>query len=182
LAEGPRVPEHKKPLSELGAAPTSASAKEQNLIAELWQRRILSPDSNRWTKDDEQLLERLRSAENAGAIQLLRRTYGGLKGWAVSYRKFDEKKAKLRLTKEGFEKYLFLRSQQAVKYFDKKEIGAKQIFALRDIEGRTLFTSNGLLTEAGQTLFDRIASGVDARWKDESGQVYGSKPVRPAKP
>ena len=47
----------------------------------------------------------------------------GLKGLAVEYRPVGGLMTQWRITKEGFERYLFLRSQDALDYFDSKDVG-----------------------------------------------------------
>jgi hypothetical protein len=165
---------HKAPAPSASDARSSA-AQRQETLSELWQRRILPPDSSRWQPEDIALLERLRRAESADAVRMLRRRLHGLKDLAVEYRPVGGAVTEWRLTKEGFTRYLFLRSQDALDYFDGKDIPAKTAFQLTDLDGKKLFDKSGLLTEAGEAVYDRAQDGLEARWKLPSGEIAGSR-------
>lgn len=145
----------------------------------MWQRRILPPDNDQWSPEDMALLVRIRAAEAAGALALLKRRLGTLKGFAAPYRPVGTREAVWRLTKDGHEKYLFLRSQDALRYFEAKGVDAKWVFSLADMEGRKLFEA-GVLTGAGEAVYSRALAGLEARWKTASGEVMGNRP--PPKP
>jgi hypothetical protein len=169
---------HKAPEPSF-ADQRSAQAQRQSVLSEMWQRRVLPADIMQWNPEDMVLLERIRRAEAAGALNLLRHRFMGLKGLAVEYRPVGASSA-WRLTKEGYQRYVFVRSQDALQYFDGKEIGAKDAFKLMDLDGSKLFDSTGLLTDAGEALFDRVQAGLEAFWKNPAGVVAGNR--RPPKP
>ncbi|MDE2237428.1 MAG: hypothetical protein KGK30_06030, partial [Elusimicrobia bacterium] len=99
--------EHHSPVKPL-AQTAPAQAQREALLAELWQRRILSPESRRWTQEDLALLERVRAAERRGAISVLqRRTVGPLGVMAVQYKAPGSDEAELRLTREGYQRWYF---------------------------------------------------------------------------
>jgi len=99
----------------------------------------------------------------------------GAKGLAVSSRRAGSSAKRWRLTKEGYEKYLFSRSQDALDYFESKGVDAKWAFSLTDLKGRRLFDGGGLLTEAGESLYARLRAGRKAFWKTPSGEVMGNR-------
>jgi hypothetical protein len=182
LAAGPRAPKAEEHRAPEGGAPATKADSRQQILSELWQRRIISSDFTEYGMQDLLLLARMRSAEDAGALVLLRRTYKGLGGLAVSYKRPGDLEPRLRLTKDGFDKYLFLRSQQAVEYFQSHDVEAKWAFQLKDEKDQKLFTPDGLLTEPGEALYNRVAANVPVRWKLPDGTVQGNRPVRPAAP
>jgi hypothetical protein len=173
-------------------APASSSAEQdpveagrQSVLAEMWQRRVLPPDAVRWTADDAMLLKRLRAADAAGAVDFLRRRLHGLKGLAVQNRPAGGLGASWRLTKEGYDRWKFLRAQDAVAYFDDQEVGAKSTFQLADADGKRLFEKNGLLTDEGEIVWSRIEAGRETHWKTPGGETLGNKrrpPPRPKEP
>jgi len=126
------------------------------------------------------LLERIRRAEAAGAVAALRKRWPAVAGLAVAYRPVGTAAKKFRLTKEGYEKFLFARSQDALEYFESKGVEAKWAFSLTDLEGRRLFDAGGLLTEPGEALYARARAGEKAFWRTPSGAVLGNR--RPPKP
>lgn len=162
------------------AVQSSQEGRRQRVLAELWQRHILSADMTSYGTQDLALLERVRAAESDGAFRLLRQTYHGLGGFAVSDHP-GSASGRLLLTKEGFDRYLFLRSQQALAYFQTRDVEAKDAFRLKDEQDQPLFTPDGLLTEAGAALYARVRAGLEVRWKLPDGAVAGNRPHRPAK-
>jgi hypothetical protein len=171
---------HQAPASS-AADQDPGEAGRQSVLAEMWQRRVLPPDAVRWSAEDAILLKRLRRADAEGAPEFLLRRLHGLKGLAVKYRPAGGLGATWRLTKEGYERYQFLRAQDAVAYFDDQEVGAKSTFQLTDAEGRKLFEKNGLLTDAGDVVWSRIEAGLEAHWKTPAGEVLGNKRRPPAR-
>jgi hypothetical protein len=170
---------HKAPEPSY-AEQRSEQSERQNVLSEMWQRRLLPADVLQWNAEDMALLQRLRRAEASGALNVLRRRFMGLKGLAVEYRPVGAQSSGWRLTKEGYQRYIFVRSQDALQYFDTKEIGAKDAFKLTDLDGNKLFDSTGLLTDAGEALYDRILAGLEAFWKNPAGVISGNR--RPPKP
>lgn len=151
---------------------------DQVIVAELRQRRLLSPEATRWEAEDMNLLLRLRKAEDAGALALLKRNLASLKGLAVAYKAPGSSAQRLRLTKEGYERYLFYKSQEAVQYFESRDIEAKWIFLLKDLDGRPLFNDQGLLTPEGDSLVIRALAGKPVQWKNSAGEIMSSRPIR----
>lgn len=177
VCAGPRAAEHRRPEDDAAASPADA---RQQILADLWRRRIISPDFTAYGPQDLALLERMRAAENAGAVELLQRTYHGLEGLAVvSGVPGSRRPPRARLTKDGFDKYLFLLSQQALRYFQRHDVEAKDAFQLRDAAGQKLFTPDGLLTAQGEALYGGVRAGRLERWKLPDGEVQGSRPMRP---
>ncbi|MBI3551595.1 MAG: hypothetical protein HY077_03690 [Elusimicrobia bacterium] len=160
----------------------SVEADRQSTLAEMWQRGLLPPDTVRWSPEDFSLLERVRRAEAAGAVVVLRRRLHGLKGLAVEFRPVGALVPQWRLTKSGYDRYLFLRSQDAIEYFDSRDIGAKWAFQLLDLDGNRLFEKNGQLTEAGENLYNRVQAGMEAQWKSPAGELFGNRRRPPAPP
>lgn len=171
-------PSHQEPVPSV-SAPRSSANERQNLLAEFWQRRILSPDVDQWSPQDMELLLRARAAEAAGAFAYLRARLKTLKGSAVDYRPIGSSTARPRLTKEGFLRYLSLKSQEALQYFESREVEAKWAFKLRDLQGNRIFSEDGQLTQAGDDLYSLAAAGRPAFWRSPNGEVSGNRRALP---
>lgn len=166
---------HEAPAPSLAAA-RAVSGERQKILSELWQRRIISTEAADWTAADMSLLLRLRSAEEAGAFDFLRKRHKTLKRFAVEYRPAGASLTRVRLTKDGYDRYIFLRTQDAIKYFEGRGVEAKWAFSLRDLDDRPLFNDAGLLTTEGDSLFTRASAGKPAFWRTASGEVMGNRP------
>lgn len=159
------------------AAVTTAGAAVQAdsrrvLLEEMCQRRILPPDQKMWSPDDYELLERIRRAED-DALTLLKRR-GGYRAWTAKPRPGAALGAP-RLTKEGYERYLFLLTQDAIDYFESKGADAKWVFKLKDWEGRSLFDARGSITEAGAAVYRRAGLNLEVFWRSPDGAVFGTR-------
>ena len=162
--------------SEPAAVEPQADARRA-LLEELWQRRILPPDQKMWSPDDFELLERIRRAED-DALALLRRKAGGSRPWTAKPRPGSMAGAP-RLTKEGYERYLFLLTQDAIDYFESKGAGAKDVFRLKDWDGKALFDGRGRITEAGSAVYLRAKHNREVFWRGGDGAAFGTR--RPPK-
>jgi hypothetical protein len=177
-------PEHQAPVENLAApqAQTDDSA-HQSLLAEMWQRRILSNETRSWTAEDLDMLLKVRSAEELGAINLLRRKIDGPLGTlVVSYKPAGARMASLRLTRDGFDRWQFYRSQDAIDYFTFKGVDSGLSFRLEDLDGRKLFDANGRLTAAGDDVYNRALANMPTWWKlPQTGEIWGTRPPSQAK-
>ncbi|MBI5631443.1 MAG: hypothetical protein HY921_11230 [Elusimicrobia bacterium] len=174
-ASGEPIAPHRAPAPSLAESPSEGVRERQNLLAELWQRRILPPEANQWSPSEMAVLLRIRNAEASGAVSYLRKKKELSQGFAVPYRFAANPQTGLRLTKEGFERYLLLKSQDALAYFDSKDVEAKWAFQQRTMQGKLLFDGRGLLTEAGEELYARVLAGKEAFWRTSSGEIRGNR-------
>jgi hypothetical protein len=149
-------------------------------LNDMWQRGILGTDMNQWSPLDMELLERMRRAEASGALGLLRRHFLSWRGLVLRDRPPGAAATRLRLTRQGFDKYLQIKSQEALAYFERREVETKWAYWLTDLEGRPLFDrGTGLLTETGDALYSRALSNQKTFWRLRDGQVRGNRPVPP---
>ena len=170
--------DHRAPAENL--AQSAARDQRQETLQDMWQRGILGTDMNQWSPEDLALLLRMRQAEAAGALALLRRHFLSLKGLVLRDRPAGGNSTRLRLSRLGYEKYLALKSQEALQYFESKEVETKWAYWLTDLDGRPLFDrGSGLLTEAGDELYSRARANRPTFWKLRTGEVRGNRPVPP---
>lgn len=174
LAGDAPVDPHKEPAPSLAGQASSVDADKHTLLAEMWQRRILSPDSRGWSNEELALLIRMRAAEDFGAVSLLKRRFG-LKGLVVLH-KPARGPERLRLTKAGYERWRFARTQDAMSYFESKGTDPKWAFKAVDLKGREMFDKDGILSEAGEELYRRALAGQAVHWKSPTGELFGNRP------
>jgi hypothetical protein len=166
--------DHHAPAESLAAESHAVSSERQKTLSEMWQRRIIAVDATHWTPEDMALLLKTRAAEASGALTYLHGKLRTAADLSVDYKTADGKTSR-RLTKEGLDKYLFLKTQDAISYFQSKDIDAKWVFQLMDLTGKPLFDANGLLTAQGDVLYSSAAADLPAFWRMPDGTVGGTR-------
>lgn len=154
------------------AEPAIETEDRAAVLDEMWARRILSPDLTSWAPADAQLLGQIRMGE-ADALDYLKKKFGGTRPWTSPRRGAEP--GKRVLTKEGYEKYVFHLTQDAIEYFEKKGAGAKWALKLTDWEGKRLFDGDGRLTPAGVKVYTRAKLKLETYWKSPNGEVFGTR-------
>lgn len=172
---------HSSPAPSLASEPESPGERRV-ILAEMWQRRILAADANVWSPEDLRLLNRIREVEK-DALALLRRKERSLARLVIAPKAPGARQAIPRLSKEGYHRYIFLLSQDAVEFFGRKGVDAKFVFKLKDVKGLPLFEDGGRLTETGRRIYSRGRLGMAVQWLSPTGEVMGTrlKPM-PAEP
>ncbi len=170
---------HDLPPSAAEQAAALTPDERRATLEEMWQRRILPPDQDGWSPADMALLEKIRRNEDA-ALGYLRASFGGYRPWVARAR--ADAPAAVRLTKEGYEKYSFLLTQDAIVYFERKGAETKDVFKITDWDGRPAFDADGRLTEDGARLYYRARAKLEAFWRGPDGRAYGTRrpPSAPA--
>ncbi|TBR21290.1 hypothetical protein EPO15_10670 [bacterium] len=164
-----------KALCALLLLATSVAASDSGLV-ELKARGIVAKDAAAWTPEEAALLRRLRRAEQLGALQFIRDRTGSLSG-AISEVETGKGYKKPYLTVAGFERWLFILSQEAREYFESKGAEAKFVFTLKDLSGKRLFTDEGALTDDGVDLYLAARARKAVYWRNTDGRPTGT--VRP---
>ena len=80
-----------------------------------------------------------------------------------------------RLTKDGYERYWGLLTQDAIVYFESKGADAKWVFKLKSLEDKSLFDPAGRLTDEGARIHRRAVLNLEVFWKAPDGKVYGTR-------
>ncbi|PIR19785.1 MAG: hypothetical protein COV48_00060 [Elusimicrobia bacterium CG11_big_fil_rev_8_21_14_0_20_64_6] len=142
------------------------------ILDEMWERRILAPDQSAWSPADAELLGKIRAAES-DALAYLKANFGGTRPWTAPRRSLEA--GRRRLTKEGYEKYLFHLTQDAIKYFEGKGAGAKWALKLTDWDGARLFDGEGRLTPAGAKVYRRAQLKLEVYWRSPDGRTFGTR-------
>jgi hypothetical protein len=162
---------HEDPQAE---APAPAPADERRAtLEEMWQRRLLPPDQNSWSPRDLELLGKIRAVES-DALSYLARRPGGSRPWTARPRS-GASSAPPRLTKEGYDRYVALLTQDAIAYFEGKGADAKAVFKLRDWNDKPLFDAAGRITVDGMRVYRRARLNLEVFWKSADGAAYGTR-------
>lgn len=164
---------HSAPAPSLASEPESPGER-RIILAEMWQRRILASDANVWSPEDFSLLSRIRAVEK-DALILLRRKERSLARLVIEQKAPGARQTVPRLSKEGYHRYIFLLSQDAVEFFGRKGVDAKFVFKLKDVQGRPLFEDGGRLTEIGERIYTRGRLGMAVSWMTHTGEVLGTR-------
>ena len=153
------------------AASMEAPADERRAtLEELWQRRVLPPDQSSWAPQDFELLQKIRAAEKA-AIAYLKRVPGGSRPWTAKSRSGGP----ARLTKAGYERYVFLLSQDAIAFFEEKGADAKLALKLKDWNDKPIFDGAGRLTDEGARVYGLAKLNLEVYWKSPTGDAFGTR-------
>lgn len=162
---------HAKPKD--AASKTAPVDERKATLEEMWQRRLLPPDQSSWAPADLELLNKIRAAEK-DALAFLRRHRGGTRPWTVRARDAGPF-SPVRLTKEGYEHYRFVLSQEALGFFQEKGADAKWALKLTDWDGKPLFDGGGRLTPDGVRVYERARLNLKVFWKSPDGQAFGTR-------
>jgi hypothetical protein len=154
-------------------APEVPADERRSTLEELWQRRLLPPDQDSWAPQDFELLQRIRSVEKE-AIAYLKRIPGGARPWTAKPPSGGVLAAP-KLTKAGYERYLFLLSQDAIAFFESKGADAKWALKLRDWDDKPMFDGGGVLTPEGVRVYKRAKLNFEVFWKSPNGDVFGTR-------
>jgi hypothetical protein len=155
------------------AALEAPADERRATLEELWQRRMLPPDQDSWAPQDFELLQKIRAVEK-DAIAYLRGQSGGSRPWTAASRSGGAAAAP-KLTKAGYERYVFMLSQDALAYFESKGADAKWALKLRDWNDRPMFDAGGLITDDGVRVYRLAKLKLEVFWKSPNGDVFGTR-------
>jgi len=126
----------------------TATMSDNDMLAELRLRKSILPGVSKITRKHKEILKFMKEAEEHGAINFLK-----TKGFYLPplTLKVNKKWGKLKiiLNARGFKIYRKYFSQEIIKFFEKKRISLKEIFALRDRKGNPFFEKDGFVTYDG---------------------------------
>jgi hypothetical protein len=151
------------------------SPDRRAVIEEMRKRRIIPIDRSDYSPMDLAQLRQIREAQGRGAIGRLRLQYGSVKGFTA-----DAGDHSLLLTVQGLQAWLFVKSQDARKFLESHGAQAKDVFQIRDMQGKPLFDSRGMLTPEGDALYLGGLRKNPVFWRLPDGRTGGN--VRPSSP
>ncbi len=169
---------HPQPKELIDEAPPRDERRAT--LEEMWQRGLLPPDQSAWAPTDMELLERIRRVES-DAMTFLKRRFGTYQAF-VYKAKSGSAYAPARLTKDGYEKYWGLLTQDAILYFESKGADAKWVFKLKSLDDKALFDPAGRLTDEGARIHRRAVLNLEVFWQAPDGRVFGTRRPPTKKP
>ncbi|HAT71733.1 MAG TPA: hypothetical protein DCS63_02835 [Elusimicrobia bacterium] len=127
------------------------------MLEELRLRAAIDPARTSLQPEDIKLFKAIKSAELGGAVDYLKEKAPSAKGFTV--RRDGQGAPRLALTGAGYKAYLFHATKDAVKFFEGRGIGLREIFNLRDLAGAPVFDPAGRLTPEGDEARRKAAAG-----------------------
>ena len=123
----------------------------EQILEELRLRGASDGKKTSLQPEDAKLFKAIRAAELGGAVDYLKTKDRAAKGQVVERQ--AEGRTKLLLTGAGYKAYVFHATRDAVKSFEAKGIGLREIFQLRNLSGAPLFDPSGKLTQEGEEVW-----------------------------
>ncbi|MDA8132974.1 MAG: tetratricopeptide repeat protein [Elusimicrobia bacterium] len=140
-------------LEELKAA----SLTDAQILDELKLRGAAGKDKKTVDQNDVKLFKAMKAAELGGAVDLLKEKAAPGRGLSVRHKTPDG--TRVLLTAVGYKTYISLATREAVKFFESEKVGLREIFKLRSKTGAPLFSSAGMLTPEGETVWRAAVPG-----------------------
>ena len=128
---------------------------DEEILAELKERHILTPEKTVLTADDKEYFMQVRDAEEMGAIDYLKRKLRRLPAKYVLEINPGTAQYRLMLTGAGFKSYRNNISLDARNFFEKKGMSTKAIMRVRALNGKLVYepTDKGLISFEGMKVY-----------------------------
>jgi tetratricopeptide (TPR) repeat protein len=131
------------------------------ILDELKLRRAVDEKTTAPQPEDINLFKALKAAETGGAVDYLKTKDRAAQGLVMERQ--VEGRTKLLLTGAGYKSYIFYATRDAVKSFEAKGIGLREIFQLRNLSGAPLFDKTGKLTPEGEEVWRGSAKAAGVK-------------------
>ncbi len=139
----------------------SALLTDEQILQELRLRQAIDEQKTALQPEDAKLYKAVKAAELSGAVDYLKAKAPTAQG--LTMKREAEGGTKLLLTGAGYKSYVYYATQDAVKFFEKKGIGLREVFQLRSLSGAELFDNAGKLTPEGEVVW-RGSGEVSKTW------------------
>lgn len=144
---------------------------DNEILANLKERKAVAQDKTEISPQDKKLFYKICQSEQMGAIDYIKSEFKVLHPAYIYEKKTQSRPVNLYLTYRGFEVYRKLVSRDAIELFNKRDIGRKHLFAIRDKKGRRVFDPKlGLLTYDGFNVYYKMLEG-------ETPYILSSYPI-----
>ncbi len=165
-----------EPLQPEAATPIAAASEDHGaVLQEMWSRHLVAPDQQAWSATELDTLAKIRRVE-PDALAYLKKKFGGTRAWTTVKR--GKGLPQPLLTVEGYQKYLFHLTQDAIAYFEEKGADAKWALKMSDETGRRLFGQDGRLTDAGVDVYRKAQLKLEVYWQSPNGELFGTRRPR----
>lgn len=129
----------------------AALLTKEEILAELQLRQAVDAQKTALLPEDEKLFKAIKAAEIGGAVDYLKAKAPAARGMTAEKKAADG--IKLLLTGAGYKAYVFHATKDAVKLFEERGVGLREIFQLRDLAGNPVFDAAGKLTPEGEAVW-----------------------------
>lgn len=132
---------------------------DEEILTALKQRYAVKPDQKELTEKNRALFEKIHWAEQHKGIDYLKNKYGkNTKDFIVTLNPGTDFAREL-LTLNGYNSLQKNIGQDAVTVFQRMGISIQDVFALRNKEGKPVFTKDSTLTEEGFQVYTHALAG-----------------------
>lgn len=151
---------------------------DPEILAELQLRQAADAQKTALLPEDAKLFKAIKAAELGGAVDYLKAKAPVARGLTAE-RKTAEG-VKLMLTGAGYKAYVFHATKDAVKMFEERGVGLREVFQLRDLAGNPVFDAAGKLTPEGEAVW-RAGGETKKTWLLPGEPVQESPQAKAAK-
>ena len=132
---------------------------DEEILTALKQRYAVKPEQKELTEKNRALFEKIHWAEEHKGVDYLKNKYGkNTKEYIVTLNQGTDFARDL-LTLNGYNTLQKSIGQDAVVVFQRMNIPIQDVFALRNKEGRPVFTKESTLTDEGYTVYTQALAG-----------------------
>ena len=135
---------------------------DADMLLALKQRYAVKPDATELTDANRELFEKIHQAEERRGVDYIKNKYGVHRNDYVVTLNKDTDFAREILTLAGYNALQKSMGQDALAVFRKLNIPVQDVFALRDKQGRPVFTKETTLTEEGFLVYTQALAGKKA--------------------
>lgn len=126
---------------------------DPEILAELKERKAVVAAKKEVTAQDKELFVQMRSAEEMGAVDYMKRKLNRLPANYVYEKTVSASDLRLMLTWSGYVIYRRLLTKDAIAFLERKGMALKTIMILKDMKGQPLFEKGGLLSYDGMQVY-----------------------------
>ena len=132
---------------------------DEDMLLALKQRYAVKPEATELTQENRDLFEKIHQAEERRGIEYLKNKLGSHANKYIVTLNKDTDFARDMLTLDGYNALQKSMGQDALAVFSKLNIPVQQVFALRDKQGKPVFTKQTTLTEEGFYVYTQALAG-----------------------
>lgn len=132
---------------------------DADMLIALKQRYAVKPEATELTDANRELFEKIHQAEERRGVDYLKNKLGARANEYIVTLNKDTDFAREMLTLDGYNALQKSMGQDAVAVFRKLNIPVQDVFALRDKQGKPVFTKESTLTEEGFYVYTQALAG-----------------------
>lgn len=126
---------------------------DPEILTELKERKAVASAKKELAPQDKELFNQMRSAEEMGAVDYLKRKLNRLPPTYICEKTVSAGDLRLMLTWTGYVIYRRQLTKDSLAFFERKGLPLKTIMQLKDMKGQPLFEKGGLLSYDGMQVY-----------------------------